>query len=214
MTTPVSQERSRFADELISAGPDAPTLCEGWDARDLAAHVVLRERRPDAALGVVVPFLSGHTAKVQDRIAEGDWVALVDTLRSGPPVWSPTRIDKVDVLANTTEMFVHHEDVRRAADGWEPRRLDVGLAADLATSLRRSAKLFARRTQVGLVLEPGDGSEPIVARKPDDDGRSVTVRGPIGELVLFLVGRGEHARVEIDGTAEATAALAASSFGF
>ena len=214
MTTPVSQERRRFADELIAAGPDAATLCEGWDARDLAAHVVLRERRPDAAIGVIASFLSGYTQKVQDKIAARDYAALVDTLRSGPPAWSPTRIDRIDVLANTTELFVHHEDVRRAADGWEPRDLDADLVADLAVSLRRSAKLFARRAEVGLVLEPDDGSEPIVAKKPGDDGRSVTVRGPIGELVLYMFGRGDHARLEYDGSPDAQATLAATPFGF
>ena len=40
-------------------GPDGPTLCEGWQTRDLAAHLVLRERRPDAAAGVMGGPLAG-----------------------------------------------------------------------------------------------------------------------------------------------------------
>ena len=51
MATPATMERRRFADELLAVGPDAPTLCTGWAARDLAAHVVLRDRRPDAMPG-------------------------------------------------------------------------------------------------------------------------------------------------------------------
>lgn len=52
---------------MRAAGPDAPTLCEGWTARDLAAHLVVRERRLDAAPGILVPQLAGYTAKVQNR---------------------------------------------------------------------------------------------------------------------------------------------------
>ena len=55
------------------SGPDEPTLCEGWNTRDLAAHLVLRESRPDAALGVVVRPLAGRTARLQDKLARGDF---------------------------------------------------------------------------------------------------------------------------------------------
>jgi hypothetical protein len=41
-------ERLALAALLDQTGPDAPTLCAGWQTRDLAAHVMLRERRPDA----------------------------------------------------------------------------------------------------------------------------------------------------------------------
>ncbi len=51
MSTFAKRERLLLADLLETAGPDAPTLCEGWRTRDLAAHVVVRERRPDAAGG-------------------------------------------------------------------------------------------------------------------------------------------------------------------
>ena len=46
MSTHAKRERLLLADLLETAGPDAPTLCEGWTTRDLAAHVVVRERRP------------------------------------------------------------------------------------------------------------------------------------------------------------------------
>ena len=61
MTTPATLERRRFADALLEVGPDAPTLCDGWSTRDLAAHVVLRDRRPDAAggLGMFTSIFAG-----------------------------------------------------------------------------------------------------------------------------------------------------------
>ena len=45
------EERRALCELLDETGPDAPTLCEGWTTGDLAAHLVLRERRPDAAAG-------------------------------------------------------------------------------------------------------------------------------------------------------------------
>ncbi len=49
-------ERAALADLMLEVGPDSPTLCGDWTTRDLAAHLVLRERRPEAA-GLVVPAL-------------------------------------------------------------------------------------------------------------------------------------------------------------
>ena len=211
MTTPAGQERAALATLFDDVGPDAPTLCEGWATRDLAAHIVLRERRPDAALGVVVKAFAGRTKRVQDRLAARDWPELVDLVRSGPPIISPTRIDAVDRLANTVEFFVHHEDVRRAAPVWEPRELDPELIGDLHAALRRMAKVLVRRSPVGLELQPTDGPARIMAKAAVP---SVTASGPVGELVLFVYGRTEHARVELDGDADAIERLRAASFGF
>src|SRR5690606_1471098 len=46
MSTDASRERAALCDLLSRLGPDQPTLCEGWTTRDLAAHLLLRERRP------------------------------------------------------------------------------------------------------------------------------------------------------------------------
>ena len=210
MPTPAALERQRFADELSAVGPDAATLCEGWTVRDLTAHIVLRDGRPDAAMGLVVSAVSGYTDKVQTKIAAGDWDELVERVRTGPPVWSPTRIGKVDRLANTIEFFVHLEDVRRARPGWAARDLDAELVDDLAAGLARIAKLYARKAPAGITLAPDDGRGAIVA---NDDDPMVTVTGPIGELVLFMNGRQDHSLVELDGPDDAVAALKSASFG-
>jgi uncharacterized protein (TIGR03085 family) len=210
MPTPAAQERQRFAEELTAVGPDAATLCEGWTARDLAAHIVLRDGRPDAAMGLVVSAASGYTDKVQSKIAAGDWDELVDRVRNGPPVWSPTRIGKVERLVNSVEFFVHLEDVRRAQPGWTARGLDAELVDDLNGALGRIARLYARKAPAGITLAPDDGREPVVANEGEP---MVTVTGPIGELVLFMNGRQAHALVELDGPADAVAALQSASFG-
>ena len=46
-------ERGRLCDLLLVVGPDHPTLCEGWTTADLAAHLVIRERKPLAGPGIV-----------------------------------------------------------------------------------------------------------------------------------------------------------------
>ena len=57
------KERAAMCDTFEKFGPDAPTLCEGWLTLDLAAHLVAREARSDAAVGLVVPVRSPGTSR-------------------------------------------------------------------------------------------------------------------------------------------------------
>jgi uncharacterized protein (TIGR03085 family) len=209
-TNPARRERAALCDLFAELGPDQPTLCGDWTTRDLAAHLVVRERRPDAAIGIIVSKAAGYTDNVQSGVAAGDWDELVGTVRSGPPVWSPTKIGKIDELANTVEFFVHFEDVRRAQPTWEPRELDDNLTDALYGVLSKMAKRLVKSSPVGIVLEPDDGHEPIVAKQADP---SVTVRGPVGELVMFVYGRQAHSSVEVLGDDDSVAAVNAASFG-
>src|SRR5260370_28106750 len=121
------EERLALCALLDKTGPDAPTLCEGWTTGDLAAHLVLREHRPDAAAGVVGGPLAGYTARVQQRIRSRiPFSDLVRTIRSGPPALSVMALPGMDERVNAVEFFVHHEDVRRATPGCEPRELGSG----------------------------------------------------------------------------------------
>lgn len=207
---PAQRERAALCDLFVELGPDQPTLCGEWSTRDLAAHLVVRERRPDAAVGIMVSKLAGYTDKVQDGVADSDWPKLVDTVRSGPPIWSPTRLGAIDKLANTVEFFVHLEDVRRAQPTWEPRVLDDDLVDALYGVLAKMAKRMVKRSPAGIVLEPDDERLPIIAKQAEP---SVTVRGPVGELVLFVYGRQAHSRVELFGDDESVAAVNEASFG-
>ncbi len=211
MTSYAADERAALADLMDELGPDAPTLCEGWTVADLAAHLVIRERRPDAAPGILLPPLAGYAGNVQRRTRDGrSFAALVDLVRTGPPAWSPTRIGPVNEAANLMEYVVHHEDVRRAQDGWTPRDLDAGEEDLLWRRVRGgAAKLLCRRAPGGLAFARDGGSvERIKAGET-----AVTVTGRPAELVLFAFGRGEHARVSFDGDADAVAALKAAPLG-
>lgn len=207
------RERAQLADLFDEVGPDAPTLCGDWMTRDLAAHLVVREHRPVAAAGIVIPQLSGYTDKVQQATSAREWQDLVDTVRNGPPIWSPTRLEPVDKAINTIEFFVHHEDVRRAGEQWEPRDLDRRTNDELRTAIARAARMLTRSLGPGLVLQPDDTTDPspITARTGEP---VVTVTGPIGEIILYLYGRKDVAQVELHGDDETVEAVNQHEFGF
>jgi len=194
------RERAALVDTLRGAGPEAPTLCDGWNTRDLAAHLMIREYRPDAAPGIVIPLFAAHTAKVQSDVAQHtDWNELLDKVASGPPVYSPLKL--LDPVVNVAEMFIHHEDVRRAQPGWQPRTLEPALTNMLRRTLPLMARLTLAKVPGRVVLRTPDGKTVLTAGR----GQAVTVTGAPEELLLFSVGR--QARVEFDGDAAAVRAV-------
>lgn len=207
MSTHAQRERLLLADLLESAGPDAPTLCTGWKTRDLAAHVVLRERQPAAGIGLMVKRFAARTERAQKELAAKPYTELLQMIRSGPPRLSPFSVKQLDEAANTVEFFVHGEDVRRAQPDWTPREIDPVFADTLWSRLERTARLLARRAPVGLVLRRSNG-QTVVAHKGLP---VVTVHGEPGELVLFAFGRTEQADVETEGDKEAVAKLASGA---
>lgn len=208
MSSHARAERQALADLFLEVGPDAPTLCGGWSTGDLAAHLVVRERRPDAAAGILVKPLAGYTGRVQDSVRDGrPWPQLVEKIRSGPPF--PLKLSAIDETMNTVEYFVHLEDVRRARPGWEPRVLDAGLERALWSRLKMMGRTLMRRSPVGVTLRaPGFGEVTARAGEPH-----VTVTGGPGELVLFAFGRQAATRVETDGDPQAISQLRQAQLG-
>jgi uncharacterized protein (TIGR03085 family) len=183
---------------MTAAGPDAPTLCGRWTVRDLAAHLVVRERRPDASAGVVIKPLAGYLSSVQARAAGRPFTELLEQIRTGPPWWSPLR--PVDAVANLTEMFVHHEDVRRGEPGWEPRELAAEDEARLWRSLRPMARMAYRKAPVSVVLATPRG-ERVTAHRAAARSLEVVLTGPPSELLLHAFGR-NAVRLEATGSPE------------
>jgi uncharacterized protein (TIGR03085 family) len=201
------RERSALVATLRKVGPQAPTLCEGWNTTDLAAHLVVRERRLDATLGIAVPFLADYTAKVQDKIARStSWEALIDLVASGPPLYSPFKL--LDPVANLGEMFIHHEDIRRAVDGWQPRALDQAIATPLRRQLGLMSRMMLSRLPAQVVLQTPTGDR--IARV--GRGEAVTITGGPQELLLFVAGR-DAVRLDFDGDPQAVAAVRAAPRG-
>ena len=223
-------ERLALCDLLDELGPAAPTLCAGWSTLDLACHLVLRERRPDAAIGLIGP-LPSYTARLQRRMTEQiPFRRMVEMLRNGPPRFSPFGLPGLAESANVVEFFVHHEDVRRAQPGWEPREISAGLS-DLLWRRLRLARFLLRKVPVGVELVraaptgsggagPGEAAGP---GGPSPGGVRITVRnrapvvtvtGTPAELTMWTLGRTSAARIRLDGSDTAIAALTSTHWRF
>jgi uncharacterized protein (TIGR03085 family) len=200
-------ERAALCDLFDDRGPDAPTLCEGWVTHDLAAHLWIRETDPIGVSGMVAKPLSGlldrRTAEVKQR---WEFAELVDRIRNGPARFSVFALPGVDEPANTTEYFVHHEDVRRAGEQPQAaRELDAEIEDWMWRRLKLLGRAFFRRAQVGVVLEragTADQYEPDAIRAVSG-ATIVTVVGRPSELMLFASGRTGAAVVDLVGEPEA-----------
>jgi uncharacterized protein (TIGR03085 family) len=205
MTPPslAQQERKTLCDLFVERGPDAPTLCEGWRTADLAAHLVVRERRPDSGPGLVWAPLARYTEKVRTAARDRtSWEKLVETVRRGPPLV----LRPFDGPMNTVEFFIHVEDVRRAREGWEPRPLSQELADALWA--RVGAGAMAKKVPATIVV-----TSPGRANKEGGTGSRLTLAGDPGELMMFAAGRQLAARVQISGDDGLVDQLRAASLG-
>lgn len=206
MTSPrPADQRTALCDALDAVAADAPTLCEGWTAHHLAAHVWLRENDPTAALGTVLPRFADRTdRRIAAVVAERPYPDLVAAVRRGPGPLSPFRLPGVEAAANTLEFFVHCEDVRRGSGVITPREPDAGLEELAWKRLPVLARLLLRRCPVAVWLErdapPG---EPVrIGRGPD----IVTLAGRPSEILLHLWGR-QAAAVAVHGEPAAISVL-------
>lgn len=193
----VPAQRAALCELFETTGPDAPTVLPGWRAAELLAHLLVRERQPLAAPGILLSPLAPLTERAMRGYDNMPWHRRVELLRAGPPSWSPYRLGAVDEQANLVEFVVHHEDLARAQPGWRPRPSDPDREEALWSRLRLMARVMYRKSPVGVLLRhpTRERGAEIAARA----GRGrVTVTGPPGELVLHAFGR-DVAQVELDG---------------
>jgi uncharacterized protein (TIGR03085 family) len=205
--TAAQRERAALVETMRTVGPDAPTLCGDWTTRDLAAHLVVREGRLDTTPGIAIPLLAGYTEKVRSQVAGStDWDALLDKIASGPPLYSPFKI--LDPVANMGEMYIHHEDVRRAQTGWEPRPLDDATVTALGRGLPIMARLTLAKAPARVTLRTPQGADVVAL----GSGPDLTVTGELQEHLLFISGR-DAVRLTFDGDAALADAVRASRRG-
>jgi len=213
--THAQDERLALCALLAEVGPDEPTLCAGWRTSDLAAHLVLRERRPDAGAGVMGGPLAGYTRRVQAHLTRRtSFPELVQLIKNGPPRLSLFALPGADEKLNLVEYFVHHEDVRRAQPDVQPREISPELA-DVLWSRLGMARLMLRKAPVGVELvraddpAPGNGRVRITAKARTP---VVTVTGTPAELTMWTMGRTRAADVRLDGSNPDVAALRDASW--
>jgi uncharacterized protein (TIGR03085 family) len=201
MTNHARMERLALAALLRDFGPDEPTLCDGWGTRDLAVHLVIRDRRPLASIGDVapeladrMPVLGSRAQQAADELRALPWEQLVGLVAEGSPKWNPLAWGPIDRLLNTSEFLIHHEDVRRAQADWEPRALSWELHGECFRMLQAMILPFSLRAGRRYLLEaPGFGT---VSAGPTARG-TIRLHGSPVELLLYLFGRQDHARVEV-----------------
>lgn len=207
--SPSRTERAALCDLLHQLGPDAPTLCEGWVTRDMAVHLVLRERDPLAAPGILVGGpMRALLDRATRRLSARPYDDLVATVRRGPPL----PLAPLDPYVNLLEYFVHHEDVRRGGGDTTPRPQGSHPEVDdgLWRLLGRMGRLLCRSLgPVGLELRRPDGATHAVRR----GSPTAVLVGPPGELALYLTGRRSAAHVDLRGPLDATQAVEAARLG-
>jgi uncharacterized protein (TIGR03085 family) len=209
VTSLARTERAALCATALQAGEEAPTLCGGWTVKDLVVHLLVRERSP-AAVGIAVSPLSGLTERAYRRMGRHDFRVLVEMLRNGPPALSPYSLPKVDALLNSLELFVHHEDIRRAQPGWVPRVVPASLADSLWKQLRLTARPAFRHAPDGVLLLRAGTDASITAKR---GALTVALEGDPVELLLYAFNRKAAARVEIRGDDAAVTRLALAKIG-
>jgi uncharacterized protein (TIGR03085 family) len=206
----VRRERHAFCDTALSVGPDAPTLCGGWTARDLVAHLLVRENSLTGAAGITFSPMAGLTERAMARAARKPFPEMVAKLHD--PGLTPYRLPRVERLTNTLEYFVHHEDLRRARPGWTPRELPAADSDELWRQIKGASKLAARKADVPIVIRRADRADQTAPVRRGED--PVTVTGAPAELVLFFFGRNELRDVTFDGPPESISRLREADLGF
>ena len=204
------RERHALCDLALSLGPDVPTLCGDWAARDLVAHLLVRENSVLGAAGIMFSPMAGRTERAMARAASRPFPEMVARLRD--PGITPYRLPGVERLANTLEYFVHHEDLRRAQPDWAPRDLPAADADELWQLLKGAGRLASRRAGVPLVIRRADRPSASATLRRGDD--PVTVSGAPSELVLFFFGRDQVRDVTFEGPPEGVALLREADLGF
>ena len=200
------RERTALCDLALALGPDAPTRCAGWSVRDLVAHRRVREHRPLAAAGIAVPAFSGATERAMAQQAQAPFDEMVERLRTPALL---LRLPGADALLSPVELFVHHEDLRRATDDWQPRHLDAGASDLLWRFARLGGRMLVRPAGVPVRVVRADTGASATLRRGEDP---VVVTGAPPELVMMLFGRPAHG-LEHAGPAPRVARLRSASLG-
>ena len=187
------QGREALCSSLEQVGPDAPTMCEGWRAIDLASHMVVRERDPWTAPVILCGRLTGTIHKMQVNERSRGFQAVVDRLRGGPP-WL-FRSTPAAVRLNTVEDWIHCEDVRRA-NNLPKRQASADMNDMLWRGVTQAGKVAGLHCDVALhAVSSIDGRTTTISR-----GRyPVEVVGEPGEVLLYVTGRMTVADVELRG---------------
>jgi uncharacterized protein (TIGR03085 family) len=198
MISTASEQRKALVSALRSVTSDAPTLCQGWSAEELALHIVVRDSRPDLAVGQKLPLVGAKARNTLERLKAGGYRALVDRVAAGPPPYFPQTLGPVDAAMNTLEFYIHTEDVLRAQPDFE-----MSQRREISEELRK--RIWQHAALTFFVMAARKQNRRITFFSP---GYGATTRGPATaplmmvhgtpeELTLWASGRADHAEVDV-----------------
>ena len=200
------RERQALCDPALALDAAAPTLCGDWDVTMLLAHLIVREHKPLRSAGITIPALAGLTERAMAKEAPGAsrrW-----SRRCRKPPLTPYSLPVVERFTQTLEYVVHHEDLRRAQPGWEPRELPAEDVEELWALVSRSGAYLGRNLDVPTRIARSDRPGTSARFSKGDD--PVVVTGPVLELVLWAFGRSAVRDVTYDGPGDAVRRLEGS----
>lgn len=179
-----------LCDVLDQVEPTAPTLCEGFDAHELAIHVWQISHDPLAWPGMVMPRFAHLSARRAARVRRRfRHPVLVEQLRTGPRQPTALKLDPTPLHA-LGEYWIHLHDVARP-NGIALPAPSAELEDALWQRVRDSAE--GERGRDPLVrLRRTDGAQVTVGR---GDGPIRVVTGEASELLLWVYGREHFAEV-------------------
>ena len=185
-------QRDEFCRVLSMVAPDAPTLCSGWTAFDLAAHIWILNHEPLAWAGMLLPPFSWLTDREIRRTKERfSYAGLVEEIRTGPASFACMPTDpREDHRHSLGEYFIHTEDVRR------PNRLPKQeISPDLAEALWQRLRTASWQLHpfASWEFRTPQGGHGRIGRGPV----TKQITGEPSELLMWVYGRTEAARVEI-----------------
>lgn len=195
----VETERQALVQTLRTTDPDTPTLCAGWDARHVLAHLVQRENSPASSIGDLVVKRQPGDEKYLGQLVETaksplGYEALVKRFEVGPPRWSPMKFAAENI--SLLEYVIHHEDVRRGTGNTTARELPAAEAEAIWTRLPTMVRLSYRKCPVGVTLARVSGASQVVKT----GSGSVVLTGEPVELALYVSGRRSAAQVQVSGS--------------
>lgn len=193
----LERQRGRTCDVLAAVPPTAPSLCDAWDAHDVAIHLWMLSHDPIAwpgqACAALAPVTHRRAAKVR---SQWSYEVLIDQLRSGsagfPCMPFDSREDHRHALG---EWWMHAQDVARP-NGVPQEPRDSPQEDALWLRVQAAAHSLRRRLPAGLVLALPDGRRCEVSRGP----ATLVVTGDPGELMCWVYGRRSVAVVEVTHT--------------
>jgi len=164
---------------------DAPSLCDGWSVRDVAAHLALAHTGLGRALVEAVRARGSFDRMVRDsarRHAAVPREQVVAEIRA--MVGSRRLAPGLSPLEPLTDVLVHGQDI--AVPLGRPRTMPVEAAATAATRVWTSSwplsRAFRARPRLrGLQLVATDVEWSV--------GAGLPVTGPVSALLLLLTGR-------------------------